>query len=154
MRSIIKRKDEIMNLKQSTFKGSNWELVWKSILMSLGTTFSLFIATPWLVAWYSKWYWSNVVIDEQKLKFTGKGDDLFHIYVYIIVSILTVGIGSLFMLAWLERKTIKHIHFCDLDDVGTVELQLLDELKSLYDSGLIDEKTYNDKKEKYLEENY
>ncbi len=97
--------------KKSTFTGSNWGLIWRSLLFSLGATFTLFIATPWLLSWYLKWYHSNIVIDGKKVRFDGEGKDLLGtVYIYILLTIVTFGIASIFMMAWLLRRVFPFIH--------------------------------------------
>lgn len=100
-----------MNLKESTFTGSNWGMIWRSMLLTLGMAFSLFIATPWLYAWYCDWYYGNMIVDGKGLKFIAKGRDCFFMYIIILVTIVTFGIGSIFMQAWLQRRTMEYVHF-------------------------------------------
>lgn len=100
--------------KESTFTGSNWGLIWRPIVMSLGISLSLFIATPWLMAWFFNWYFSNMVVDGKQLEFTGTGSDMFFIYLYFLISIVTVGFGAIFMMAWLHRKVMAHVHIKEM----------------------------------------
>jgi|SRR5690554_6260239 len=99
--------------KESTFTGSNWGLIWRSIVMSYGMVFTLLIATPWLMAWYFKWYYSHIIIDNTQLEFTGSGKDMFFYYTYLLLTIITVGIAGIFMMAWLERRTMALVHFVE-----------------------------------------
>ena len=75
-----------MNKNKSTFLGSNWGIIWRNVLLGIGVTFSLFIASPWLLSWYYKWYWSNIKIDDKLHKFTGKANDMFFVYIYYLVT--------------------------------------------------------------------
>ena len=99
--------------KQSTFTGSNWGLIWRSIATSYGMILTLFIASPWLMAWYNKWYYSHTIIDNNKLEFTGSGKDMFFYYTYLLLSAITLGLASIFMMAWLQRKTMAFVHFVE-----------------------------------------
>ncbi len=99
--------------RESTFTGSNWGLIWRSIVMTYGMAFTLFIATPWLISWYNKWYYENTIIDNNRLMFTGEGRDMFFYYKYFLLALVTLGISSIFMLAWLQRKTMAFVHLVD-----------------------------------------
>lgn len=102
--------------KESTFTGSNWGLIWRTFAMSYGMLLTLFIASPWLIAWYNKWYYNNTIIDNKQLEFTGSGKDMFFYYTYLLLSIITFGIASIFMMAWLQRKSMAFVHFKEIDD--------------------------------------
>jgi uncharacterized membrane protein YjgN (DUF898 family) len=97
--------------KESTFTGSNWGLIWRSVAMSYGMILTLFIATPWLLAWYYKWYYGHTIIDNTQLEFTGSGKNMFFIYTYLLLTVITFFFASLFMMAWLERKSMAFVHF-------------------------------------------
>lgn len=101
--------------KESTFLGSNWGLIWRSIIVSFVSTLTLFIAFPWLMAWYYKWYYENIVIDNRYIIFTGKGKNMLFYYVFLLLMFLTLGIASFFMYAWLQRKTLSFVHLVDYD---------------------------------------
>lgn len=104
------RKRGCMN-KNSTFTGSNWGLIWRTVVLTYGIVLTLFIAAPWLLAWYYKWYAGNMVVDGKKLEFTGTANDLFFIYGFIAITIFTICIGAIFMMAWFHRKIMEHVHF-------------------------------------------
>jgi uncharacterized membrane protein YjgN (DUF898 family) len=102
--------------KESTFTGSNWGLIWRSIAMSYGMFLTLFIAAPWLMAWYNKWYYSQTIIDNKQLEFTGSGKNMFFIYTYLLLSIITLGLAGLFMMAWLERRSMAFVHIIESNE--------------------------------------
>jgi hypothetical protein len=52
-----------------------------------------------------------MVVDGKKLEFTGTANDLFFIYGFIAITIFTIGIGAIFMMAWFHRKIMEHVHF-------------------------------------------
>lgn len=95
----------------STFTGSNFMLIVYNILVALGIVFTLGIGTPWLMAWYYRWYYSHHVVDDKVLKYTAKGRDFLFVYLIFLVSILTFGIGIIFMMAYTQRKILAHLHF-------------------------------------------
>ncbi len=109
---IETRKEEKANMrKESTFTGSNWGIIWRSIAMVFGMYLTLFIGTPWLIAWFSKWHYENTIIDEKQLEFTGEGKDLLFIFIYFLLTIVTFGLAALFMQAWYQRKMMAFVHF-------------------------------------------
>ncbi|MGI6787767.1 MAG: hypothetical protein ACOX5X_04420 [Acholeplasmataceae bacterium] len=101
--------------KKSTFIGSNWNLIWRTFVLSFGVAITLFIATPWLLSWYLKWYFDQVIVDGKKLRFDGEGKDLMEtVYILILLSIVTFGIATLFMMAWTYRRMMQFVHFEEL----------------------------------------
>ena len=104
-----------MNQKTSTFTGGNWSIIWRSFLLTTGTAFSFFIALPWLLSWFLKWYFDNTSIDGKQMRFDASGSDLIFFLVYLLITIVTFGIGGLFLIAWVNRKTISFIHFNEIE---------------------------------------
>ena len=100
-----------MNQKTSTFTGGNWSIIWRSFLLTTGTSITLFIALPWLLSWFLKWYFDNTLIDGKQMRFDASGGDLIFFLVYILVTVVTFGFGGLFLIAWVNRKTISFLHF-------------------------------------------
>ena len=100
-----------MNQKTSTFTSENWSIIWRSFLLTMGTAFSFFIALPWLLSWFLKWYFDNTSIDGKQMRFDASGSDLIFFLVYILVTVVTFGIGGLYLIAWVNRKTISFLHF-------------------------------------------
>jgi len=97
--------------KKSTFTGSNFDLIWRSIVVALGMSFTILIATPWLLSWLGKWFFDNVIIDGKKMRFDAEGRDLLKpVYILLLVAIFTLGIGTIFMMAWFLRKVSPFLH--------------------------------------------
>ena len=98
-----------MNKNNSTFTGSNFSLIWRRVILVIGIILTATIATPWILSWYLKWYWGNVVIDGKHQEFNGDGSDLLFIYLYEIICIITLGIAVIFLNSWLKRKLYKYV---------------------------------------------
>lgn len=45
------------------------------------------------------------------MRFDASGGDLIFFLVYILVTVVTFGFGGLFLIAWVNRKTISFLHF-------------------------------------------
>ncbi len=41
---------------------------------------------------------------------------MFFYYTYLLLTIITFGIASIFMMAWLQRKSMAFVHFKEIDD--------------------------------------
>lgn len=96
---------------KSTFTGSNWDLIWRSIVASILVSITFLIATPWVMSWMGKWFFDNVVVDGKKMRFDAEGKDLLKpVYIYLLVSLVTFGIGAIFMMAWFLRKVSPFLH--------------------------------------------
>lgn len=96
---------------ESTFTGSNLMLLVNNFLVAIGIILTLGIGRPWVLAWYYRWYYGHHVVDGKKLNYTAKGSDFFFVYLIFLVTIVTFGIGTIFMLAYQQRKILAHLHF-------------------------------------------
>lgn len=102
--------------KESTFTGSNWGIIGRLIVMSFGMALTYYIAAPWLLAWYYRWYYENTIIDNKRLEFTGTGKDMLFFYTFLVVTVLTFGIAAFFMMAWLQRKIMSFVHIANNEE--------------------------------------
>lgn len=97
--------------RKSTFTGSNWGLIWRSIVMVLGASFTILIASPWLISWFAKWFCENLIVDGKPMRFEAEGRDLMKpIYIFLLLSIVTFGIAPIFMMAWILRQVTPFVH--------------------------------------------
>lgn len=140
-----------MESKKSTFTGSNWGLIWRNVVTACGSVYTLGIALPWLLSWYNKWYWSNILIDDQKCAFTGDGSNLLFVWAYIGLAIITLGIAPIFMQAWMMRKYYAFVHFSN-ETEKSEKIETLVMLKQLYDDAVIDKDTYEKQKKELMED--
>ena len=86
----------------SYYDGGYWGYIIRSIAVSLGTSATFGIAYPWLKCWFQKWLCSHTVISGKRMRFDGKGGDLFVKYiVWLILSYITCGI----YVFWLDVRS-------------------------------------------------
>ena len=90
---------------------SNWT---GSVLGLLGTSLACFfiisltlgIATPWAVAYAINYYVEHMRINGQRLKFTGKGGQIFGKWIlWMLLTIVTLGIYSF----WIPNNMCKWV---------------------------------------------
>lgn len=94
----------------SSWDGGVLDTIANSIVASLIITFSCGIATPWAVCYIWKFIIGHVTVDGKRLRFDGKGGDLFGKWlVWMILTCITCGIYSFWvtpkMYNWLASNT-------------------------------------------------
>ena len=97
----------------SSFDGCVLGCLGATILSSLMITFTLGIATPWAVAYLYKFILSHVTIDGRRLRFDGTGGQLFGNWIkWFLLTIVTLGIYSFWVMPKMLNWIAKHTHFC------------------------------------------
>ena len=96
----------------SKFDGGLLGLIGISILASFLSIITLGFGIPWGVCIREKWIASHTVIDGKRLTFDGKGGQLFGNYIkWFLLTIITLGIYSLWLSIKMKQWTVKHTHF-------------------------------------------
>lgn len=97
-------------MKASQFDGTVLQHFGMMILLFLVTMITLGIGFPFIYAYYLRWETEHTVIDGKRLKFVGKGSDLFvKFLLWWILSVITLGIYSIWIgvnfLRWRTENT-------------------------------------------------
>lgn len=98
----------------SYFDGSLIELIGWKLLSFLITIISFGIAAPWGACMIYSYQINHTVYNGKRLKFEGTGGDLFvNIFKWVLLSIITLGIYTLFIPVRKTKWVISNIHFED-----------------------------------------
>lgn len=98
----------------SYFDGSLIELIGWKLLSFLITMISFGIGAPWGACMIYSYEINHTVYNGKRLKFEGTGGDLFvNIFKWVLLSIITLGIYTLFIPVKKTKWVISHIHFED-----------------------------------------
>ena len=98
----------------SYFDGKVLELIGWRILAVLITVVTLGIANPWAQCMLYSWQFKHTVYNGKRLKFEGKGGDLFvSIFIWIFYTIITLGIYAFFIPVKKTRWVVSNLHYKD-----------------------------------------
>lgn len=98
----------------SYFDGGLIELIGWKLLSFLITIVTLGIGAPWGACMIYSYEINHTVYNGKRLKFEGTGGDLFvNIFKWVLLSIITLGIYTLFIPIRKTKWVISHIHFED-----------------------------------------
>ena len=98
----------------SYFDGGLIELRGWKLLSFLITIVTLGIGAPWGACMIYSYEINHTVYNGKRLKFEGTGGDLFvNIFKWVLLSIITLGIYTLFIPIRKTKWVISHIHFED-----------------------------------------
>lgn len=107
---VEKTKKEIRT--DSYFDGSLIELIGWRLLATLITIITLGFAAPWAQCMLYSYQIKHTVYNGKRLRFEGTGGDLFvNIFKWVVFSIFTLGIYTLFIPVKKTRWVISNIHF-------------------------------------------
>jgi len=111
----VKTNNNIKNVKSdSYFDGGLLGYIGWSILAFLVTILTLGLGAPWAACMLYSYQFNHTVYSGRRLKFEGKGGDLFlNILKWIIFSILTLGIYSWCIPVRKAKWIISNLHFED-----------------------------------------
>lgn len=97
-------------MKKSEFTGSAWDLFgWNVLSIIVGYVFILY---PWYITRYSKWYYSNLIIDGRKVYFD-YNKSYWGIFLWIFFILITLGIGTFYAIKKINEWQLSHVHFVD-----------------------------------------
>lgn len=108
-----------INVTAQTSRFSDWdggvlETVVAAIVASLIVTFTCGIATPWAVCYMMDFVISHATIDGRRLVFDGSGGDLFIQWLkWLVLTVITCGIYSFWVIPRLYKWVASHIHFAN-----------------------------------------
>ena len=98
----------------SYFDGSLIELIGWKLLSFLITIVTLGIGAPWGACMIYSYQINHTVYNGKRLRFEGTGGDLFvNIFKWVLLSIITLGIYTLFIPVRKTKWVISNIHFED-----------------------------------------
>ncbi len=96
----------------SYFDGSLIELIGWKILALLITSITLGLGAPWGKCMLYSYQMKHTVYNGKRLKFEGTGGDLFvNMFKWLLLTIITLGIYSLFVPVRKTKWVISNIHF-------------------------------------------
>ncbi len=101
---------QVTPVTESRFEGSFWGNLGVTIVVYLVTVITFSLAWPAMWCYRLRWVYSNTVIGGYRLKFTGKGGQLFGKYiVWLLLSIVTLGVYALFVPIKYKKWETKHV---------------------------------------------
>ena len=109
---------------KSKFNGTAGGLFLHMLLASLVVSVTCFIALPWAICYLGTYIAENVELNGRTLKFTGKAGNLFGSYIkWLLLSIITCGIYSLWVPTKVVAWFVKNVHFADSDAEAVSEFK-------------------------------
>ena len=102
------------NRTDSYFDGGLLELIGWRILAGLITVITFTIGRPWAQCMLYAYEYNHTVYNGKRLKFEGKGGDLFvNYFKWIFLTIITFGIYAFFIPVRKQRWLVSNLHFED-----------------------------------------
>lgn len=93
------------------YTGSAWMEVGYAILIGL-SVFTLFLALPLVIHYYISYHADNLIIGGRKVKYEGTVGDIYaKIIIGILLSVITFGLYSFYMIADIKRFVVKSTVF-------------------------------------------
>ncbi|MBD5583911.1 MAG: DUF898 domain-containing protein [Clostridia bacterium] len=97
---------------KSQFTGKWYQLLGVTLISRLVMFTTLSFGYYWAHCYIERWYAKHTIIDGIKLTFDGKGIQFFaKCIVWVALTIITLGIYSLFMAIKIKKWTTKHTQF-------------------------------------------
>ena len=101
--------DELKKLP-SRFEGRLIALIGINILTTFVSIVTLGFAYPAMYCLKKRWIYSNTIVNGYRLKFTGKGSQLFGKYfLWTFLGIITIGIYTLWWPIKYQQWEVKHV---------------------------------------------
>ena len=101
-------------MEKSKFNGGLLGLIGINILAALLVLVTLSIGLPWAICMKERWYAKHTVIDGKQLVFDGNGGQLLGQYIkWILLTIITIGIYSLWLGIKMKQWVVSHTHTVD-----------------------------------------
>lgn len=114
--SIVQRKNQTTppSTEGSCFDGNFWQRLGWIILSRLLTVITLGLAYPAAVCMLLRWECKHTVINGRRLKFTGRGAQLFGKYIlWWLLSVITFGIYGIWLGLNMKKWTVEHTVYAD-----------------------------------------
>ncbi len=97
--------------RESTWDGGVFDTIVAALAASLIISFTCGIATPWAICYLMRFVVGHAVIDGKRLNFDGTGGQLFGQWLkWMLLSIITCGIYSLWVIPKMYQWICSHIH--------------------------------------------
>ena len=112
--------DPQISTENSYFDGNFWQRLGWIIVSRFLTVITLGLAYPAAVCMLLRWECKHTVINGRRLKFTGKGAQLFGKYIlWWLLTVVTFGIFGIWLGLNMKKWTVKHTVYAD-DNTGAV----------------------------------
>ncbi len=112
--------DPQISTENSYFDGNFWQRLGWIIVSKFLTVITLGLAYPAAVCMLLRWECKHTVINGRRLKFTGKGAQLFGKYIlWWLLTVVTFGIFGIWLGLNMKKWTVKHTVYAD-DNTGAV----------------------------------
>ena len=99
---------------QSTFTGGAFSYFFRNLAAAFVTSITFGLLYPVMYCWIQRWVASHTYYNGRQLVFDGKGGQLFGKYiVWLLLTIVTLGIYSLWVPVKMEKWRVSHLHFAD-----------------------------------------
>lgn len=100
--------------KESQFTGDMFGMLAVNLVTVFVTGITFSLAYPWILCWREKWFKEHTYINGRQLYFTGTGMQLFGNWLkWVLLTIITCGIYSLWLPVKIEQWSVKHTCFAD-----------------------------------------
>ncbi len=101
---------EELKTQPSYFDGKLIALIGINLLTALVCTVTLGLAYPAMYCFKKRWIYASTVVNGYRLKFTGKGRQLFGKYIlWTFLAIITFGIFALWLPIKYRKWETKHV---------------------------------------------
>lgn len=97
-------------MKRSTFTATAWEIFVWNLLLIFSVMFFI-IPVVYVYPRYQKWFFSNVIIDDQRVEFVSDDEPYWGLLGWALFSLITFGIGSFYAAKQIAIWTASHIRF-------------------------------------------
>ena len=106
--------DTVSTRPESTFTGGAFAYFFRSLAVGLVSTISFGLLLPVMTCWLQRWVASHTFINGRQQVFDGKGGQLFGKYiVWFLLTIVTLGIYSIWLPVKMKKWMTQHTHFVD-----------------------------------------
>lgn len=105
---------DVSTRPQSQFTGGAFAYFFRNLAVGLVSSLTLGLLLPAMLCWQQRWVARHTFINGRQQSFDGKGIQLFGKYLlWLLLTIVTLGIFSLWLPVKIKKWTTKHTHFVD-----------------------------------------
>ena len=106
--------NEATTRTQSTFTGGAFSYFFRNLAVALVSSITAGLLYPVMYCWQQRWVAEHTFYNGRKLTFDGKGGQLFGKYIiWFLLTVVTLGIYSLWVPIKMEKWRVSHLHFED-----------------------------------------
>ncbi len=100
----------VTDWKHSFFDGTFWGLLGVNLLVSFVSAISLGFAAPAMTCYRLRWFYRHTCIGGYRLKFNGRGGQLFGKYLlWALLTLITLGIYALWIPIKFKKWETSHV---------------------------------------------